>query len=77
MRPRPLRPNMGRARKNANFGISRSQVRGERRGLRPQRQVRGVRGVAARHDCQRVGLAQQHQGGLQQDLDQSQSHQLR
>jgi hypothetical protein len=40
-------------------------------------QVRGVRGFPTRHDRQRLGLAQQRQGGLQQSVDQSQSHFVR
>ena len=34
--------------------------------LRAQREVCGVGGVPARHDRQRLGLAGQRQGGLQQ-----------
>lgn len=43
-------------------------------GIRAQWQICGVCRQPAGHDCQRVGLAKQHQGGFQQDLDQSQGH---
>jgi hypothetical protein len=37
-------------------------------GLRPERQVRRVRGVPARHDRERVGLAQQRQSRVKQGI---------
>ena len=45
--------------------------------LRPEQQIRGERGFAARHDRERVGLADGRQGGLEQGLDEGEGHLLR
>ena len=46
-------------------------------GVLPHPEVRGVRGIAARHDRQRVGLEGGGEGRVQQVLQQGEGRQLR